>query len=367
MDDVDLAGLSDILHQMPVMAKMHPLTLAFLPDDVRVFEDVLQMIAELDRPTPQPTNPMLTTQIELAWRHRLPMVRCTHDPLTPELDHVLLKRYDFIKTHMVCQSQIADRIVRCANTEAIALMLVDGLSYNDIKRHAPKWLPRVTSALVDGVSITEHGMVRIVGRPPLVHQLFDAGFHHALGFTYWERGQEPLTDRLFTSFGDRVYKVKSFDEVLKALEEEALRGTFVQVIHAGLDSTAHRHRERPNVAAIVADILKDFEQLAAVFESQGISAHLHLVSDHGILWAHEHNFQIYELSDADHPRYYEHARKGEHTLIAEFDGKPFAMLEHPYLRRPLRSNEWGVHGGLSFEESVVPWISHYVGKEEMKA
>jgi hypothetical protein len=49
-------------------------------------------------------------------------------------------------------------------------------------------------------------------------------------------------------------------------------------------------------------------------------------------------------------------------LTVEFDGKEFAMLEYPYLRRDLRTNEWGVHGGLSFEESVVPLFSYHVKK-----
>jgi hypothetical protein len=45
------------------------------------------------------------------------------------------------------------------------------------------------------------------------------------------------------------------------------------------------------------------------------------------------------------------------VLNVEFEGKEFALLEYPYLRRDLRANEWGVHGGLSFEESVVPLLS----------
>jgi hypothetical protein len=43
-------------------------------------------------------------------------------------------------------------------------------------------------------------------------------------------------------------------------------------------------------------------------------------------------------------------------LNVTFREREFALLAYPFLRRPLRANEWGVHGGLSFEESVVPWI-----------
>ncbi len=367
MQEVDLTELQDLLRQMPVMAQVHPLSLAFLPEEVRIFEKAWQMAAELDMPTPQPLKPMLSTQIEPALRHRFPSIRCVHDPLTTDLNRVLLKRYDFIKAHLLCQSQVADEIVRRADTEAVVLVLVDGLSYADMKRHAENWLPHVTPVLVDGVSVTEQGMVRIIGKPPLAQRLFDTGFHRALGFTYWQRAEEPLTDRLFTGFGDGVHKVKSFDEVLAILEGEELRGTFVQIVRIGLDSTAHRQREMPNVAAMVADILTDFERLKGVFERKGVSVWLHLISDHGILWAHEHNLQVYEFSGADHPRHYEHAKQGEHILNVEFEGKEFALLEYPYLRRELRSNEWGVHGGLSFEESVVPWLSCRIQREDASA
>ncbi|MDW8029832.1 MAG: hypothetical protein RMK94_15750, partial [Armatimonadota bacterium] len=357
MRDLDLKEMQDLILQMPIMAEVHPLSLAFLPEDVRVFESAWQMVAELDMPISQPTKPMLATQIEPNLKHRLPAVRCNHDPLTTELNKVLLKRYDFIKQHMLCQSQVADEIVRHADTEAIALMMVDGLSYADLKQHAKDKLANTKPVLVDGVSVTEQGMVRVIGSPPLAKRLFDAGFRRMLGFTYWERAEEPLTNRLFIGFGDQVHKFKSFDEVLMALESKDLCGSFVQIIRTGLDSAAHHHRDMPNIAATVSTILSDFERLVAIFERKGISAWLHLISDHGILWAHEHSLQVYEFTKANHPRHYDYAKRSKHVLIAEFEGKEFSLLEYPYLRRKLRVNEWGVHGGLSFEESVVPWIS----------
>jgi hypothetical protein len=356
MQNVNLKDLHDLLQQMPAMVEMHPLSLVFLPDDVRIFEDTWQMAAELDMPTPQPTKPMLATKVEPALQHRLPAVRCTHDPLTTELNRVLLKRYDFIKAHMLCQSQIAVEIVHRAGSEVVVLMLVDGLSYADVKQHAPQWLSYTTPVLVDGVSTTEQGMMRIVGKPPLAQRLFDAGFRQLLGFTYWERAEEPLTDRLFAGFGDRVCKVKSFDDVLAALDGENLIGAFVQIVRTGLDSAAHRQREKPHVAAMTREVLTDFERLATLLERKGVSAQLYLTSDHGILWAHEHNLQLYEFSNADHSRHYEHDKRSQHVLNVEFEGKAFALLEYPYLRRELRANEWGVHGGLSFEESLVPLI-----------
>lgn len=243
------------------------------------------------------------------------------------------------------------------DAEAVVLLLVDGLAHDDVKRHAANWMTRTTPVLVDGVSNTEQGMRRIIGHPPLSQRLFDAGFRTCLGFTYWERAEEWLTDRLFMGFGDRVRKVKLFDEALAALEQEDLCGAFVQIVRMGLDGAAHRQRERPNVPGIVMEVLNDFERLMELFERKGVSAWVHLTSDHGILWAYEHALQIYEFGGAEHPRYYEHAKTGEHVLTVTFEGKEFALLNYPYLRRELRATEWGVHGGLSFEESVTPLMS----------
>jgi hypothetical protein len=359
MREVDLEELQELIRQMPVMAEVHPISLAFLPDEVRLFDDPWQMAAELDTPTPQSPDPMLATHIASALQHRFPVVRCTHDPMTTELNRVLLRRFEFLKTHMLCQSCMANEIACRTDADAIALMLVDGLSYADLRDSiaALRCPYQVQPVLVDGVSITEQGMLRLIGQPSLVQRLFDAGFRTCLGFTYWERATEPITDRLFAGFGDRVHRVKSFDEVLAALTQTALRNAFVQIVRTGLDGIAHRQRDKPNIAASVADILADFERLTAMFEQKGLNAWVHLVSDHGILWTHEHTLQPYELSSTEHPRYYEYAKSGMHVLGVAFEGKDFAMLEYPYLRRELRANEWGVHGGLSFEESVVPWIS----------
>jgi len=360
MYETDLTGLENMLRQMPIMAEMQRLSLVFLPDDVRKFARAWDVAVELDTPKPLLPEPMIALEIEPALRHRLPVVRCTHDPLTTELNRVLLKRYELIATSMLRQSQVTDKIAPCADAESVVLMLVDGLSYADLKRYANQWLSHTTPVLVDGVSNTEQGMLRNIGRPALAQRLFDIGFRNCIGFTYWERAEEPITDRLFTGFGDRVHKVKSFDEALTRLEQKCdneLRGIFIQIVRAGLDNVAHRQREIPNIAACVTEIMTDFERLASFFERRKVATQLYLLADHGILWAQEHNLQVYEFSTAEHPRYYEHARHSEYVLTVEFEGKEFALLDYPYLRRELRANEWGVHGGLSFEESIVPFVS----------
>jgi len=356
METVDLREMQDRLKEMPLMVEMHPLSLAFLPEEVRVFTDAWEMIDELDSPLPQVTKPMLCLHTDPSLQHRLPMLRCFHDPLTTKLNDVLLKRYDLVRRYILHQSQLADKIVSSADADAVCLILVDGLAYEDIKRHAPEWLKHTTPVLVDGVSNTEQGMVRIVGKPTLAQRLSPIGLSSCMGFTYWERPEEPLTDRLFFGFGDRVYKVKSFGQVIETLSSANLQRTFVQIVRAGLDGAAHRQREQPDVGSMVKGVLRDLECVAEVFGKQGVRANVFLTSDHGILWAHEHRLQVYEVSSEPHPRHYEHAKHGKHVLTVGFEGKEFALLEYPYLRRELRGTEWGVHGGLSYEESIVPLI-----------
>jgi hypothetical protein len=319
---------------------------------------------------------MLATSIDPALQHRLPAFRCVHDPLTTDLNKVLLKRYSLVKATLLNQSQVSEELLRHIDAEALALVLVDGLSYADLANNmeldgafeearintgrnnssVASVRYNLSPVLVDGLSITEQGMTRIVGHPPLAFRVLAAPFNTCLGFTYWERSQEPLTDRLFAGFGDRVWKVKDFNEVLGALEEKDLRSSFVQIVRMGLDGVAHRQRDRPNTAALIADVLADFDRLVRLYAREGVHARLYLTSDHGILWAHEHKFEHYELTGSAHPRYYEHAKQGEHLLTFASDGHEFTLLEYPYLRRELKSNEWGVHGGLSFQESIVPLL-----------
>ncbi len=359
MQEITLEELTKVLLRMPLMVEMkHPLSVAFLPEEVKVYADAWEMIIDLDRPDPQESIPMLALGIEPRLSHRLPRFRCLHDPLTSELNRVLLSRYEFIKAHLLCQSQIGSEILSQADAaEAIVLILVDGLSYADIKRHAAQWLLHTSPILVDGVSITEQGMRRVIGDPPLAARLFDKGFS-PLGFTYWERPEEYLTDQIFRGFGHKIHKVRSFEEVGETLKNQDLKRAYVQIVRMGLDGVAHRHRDKPNIPATISAIMTDFEVIIDIFRKKQLYAHLYLTSDHGILWKWEHQLETYENNPSTEPlRYYEYARHNNpHTLNTKFAGRDFALLEYPYLRRKLRSNEWGVHGGLSFEESIVPLI-----------
>ncbi len=371
MQSISLEQLRNLLQQTPMMVQMHPLSLAFLTDEVQVFAAAEELVAALDAPDPQPEVPTVALTFDERFAHRLPSVRCDHDPFTTELNRFLLPKIDWVQRWVLCQSQIPKVICQRASGDCIVLILVDGLSFYDWKRfaresEAPPELFTFEPCFVDGVSITEHGMRRIVGEPTVALQLTELGYRRSFGFSYWERTDNELTDRLFAGITEGVHRVKSFDEVLEQLPKLPLDGSFVQIVRQGLDQVGHRYRDRPNIAATVRQIFDELRQLQRCLAEKELTATIFLTADHGILWSHEHDLKLYEAG-VSHvpPRYYEGLRSGEGIWRVQFEGNDFSVLTYPFVRRKLRSDEWGVHGGLSFEESLVSFVTAQVTSSEL--
>jgi hypothetical protein len=101
--------------------------------------------------------------------------------------------------------------------------------------------------IVDGITLTTTGMPHVIGHPPLAHQLFQLGYKQHLGFTYWERNNNDLTDTLFAEFGKgQITRVSEFAQVLDQLADSEFDSpTYVQIVRSGLDQFVHRYRERP--------------------------------------------------------------------------------------------------------------------------
>ncbi len=356
---LSLNELRSLLQQAPAMAQVHPLSLAFLSEseEVRVFEQAKDLIAELDAPTPQTETLLVALEIAPEFFHRLPTVRCDHDPFVPDLNRILLPKISWVQRWVLQQSEVPRTIAERATGNCVVLILVDGLGLWDWKRFAPKqW--HTDACFVDGVSITEHGVRRLVGDPPLALRLAEKGYERSFGFSYWERTENELTDRLFAGITEGVQRIRSFSDALDALRRLPLEGAFVQIVRAGLDLLGHRFRDRPDVAATVRLLGEEVTALARLLAERCIAAQIFLTADHGILWQHEHSLRLYEPgSGSIPPRYYEGIHSGEKMWRVNFAGSDYTLLTYPYIRRPLRQTEWGVHGGLSFEESFVPLVT----------
>jgi len=83
MRTVSLEELQALLGRTPAMVQMHPLSLAFLPDEVLAFETAEEIIAALDSPEPQPEVPMVALMVDEQFAHNPLRPRPFHDRTEP--------------------------------------------------------------------------------------------------------------------------------------------------------------------------------------------------------------------------------------------------------------------------------------------
>jgi len=365
---VSLKALLALLDSTPVVANMHPVSRCYLPPDIAVYETASELAWLLDCPTATLPERALFLEADSIYAIRFPHVRVDHDPFTSDLNGVLFERFDEIAASMLTQTNLARVIAEQPGTpDIIALMLIDGLSYEDVRR----WLDvhpdnsmELEPCLVDGPTLTETAFRGIVGDTPLAVRLFDRGYQQRLGFTYWTRESNSLTDLLFRTIPD-VNVVGDFSTILAALRTEmhATSGqkTYVQIVRTGLDGYAHHQKRKPPVEAIVNAIMEEMLALADLFREFGRTIRIHLTADHGILWRDEFSPQIIGHAPAGaSPRVcswgdlYQQDEPGRRFTVGS---QEFYCLGYPQLRRPLRIDEQGVHGGVSFQESIVPFLT----------
>lgn len=370
-----LDDLLDLLDHTPIIADIHPVSVCCLPQDVTVLQSAAEAAWLFDDPEPMLPGRLLVMASEPQYDGRFPHIQCDHDPFTRALNTILFDRFGDIASQMLRQSQVANRIVSDAiEYDLIILVLVDGLSYQDVTCWTDSFGPTLSiePCLVDVPTLTRLAFPNLVGDPPVAVRLFDVGYHRRLGFTYWVREDNKLTDRLFQTIIE-VKKIGHFPQILAALREQ-LGGieqskTYTQIVRTGLDGYAHGQKRRPPVAAVVEEVRQEFEQLAELCEElckeTKLRACLYLTADHGILWRDE--FEPKVIGDApgkSSPRWcgwrdlYQQRDKGRRFLI---EGNEYYCLGFPGLRRRLRIDEQGVHGGISFQESIVPLVTLRIG------
>jgi hypothetical protein len=368
-----LDRILQLLDQSPVIAEIHPVSLCYLPQDVTVSTSLAETVWLLDdMPTTLPGR-ILVTSPNLQYAGRFPQIRCDHNPFTESLNSVLFSRFDEIASHMLCQSILAARILGEARAcETIVLFLIDGLSYRDIAGATTVFSQTTTiePCLVDGPTTTRLAFSHLIGSPSLATRLFEIGYHRRLGFTYWTRDDNSLTDRLFHSIPD-VRRTVQFSEVLTALRRlldqigQQNSKTYVQILRTGLDGYAHGQKRKVPISAVVAEICREYEQLIEVCAEHCREterrARLYMTSDHGILWRDEFEPEVVgEAPPTSNARYctwkelYHQRDHGRRFMVCDED---YYCLDIPKTRRQLHLDEQGVHGGISFQESIVPVVT----------
>jgi len=241
--------------------------------------------------------------------------------------------------------------------DIVVLMVVDGLSYYDLPDEVD-----AQPCLVNGVSITDFGYREVIGKPTVSERLFSLGYSHQMGFTYHDVETNPLARELYGVFGSsQVKRVATFKECLEHISSEGISQGFIQVTTAGLDGLCHHHQDEPPVKHYIGEILSRFDALVSSLHQGHRRVLACLTADHGILWRHslEGKWSVVNDLQVDDKRCVRHIRGSrirDYILVKSGLGGTFSMLCVPYITRKLRSNEWGVHGGISAWESIVPLI-----------
>ena len=117
------------------------------------------------------------------------------------------------------------------------------------------------------------------------------------------------------------------------------------------------------------EVRREFAQLGALCselrDEMGLRTCLFLTADHGILWRDEFEPVIVGNAPSNSSArwcgwrdLYHQSDKGRRFVYKDIE---YYCLGFPKLRRGLRIDEQGLHGGISFQESVVPLITMRIG------
>ena len=353
-----MSQLDVVLNHTPIVYEGEPLLLAEL-DNLVVERDVWQYVQRVDGLSLMPVERTVLLGPITSYFDRWPVMRMDVRAPTDlaRFNRSLFQNYDQVRQFAFTQSDIAAHIEEDLDVDVIVLLLIDGLSYTD-------WMDYhgVQSCLVEGPTITPVGFRNVVGKPSIARRLFEKGFRKRMGFSHWDRSNT-LTDVFFHGFDPamQMFRVNEFKEVLLALEKIPKEQTYIQILVNGLDAISHRHRGRPPVEAIARHLYEDvLLALVERLQELGATALVYATADHGILWKPEPEIdeELIVVRDerVNSHRYAKGAFLVPHSRQFSCYGTNYTVLAYPYLFRPLTRLEWGTHGGISFQESVVPFV-----------
>ena len=350
----EVQRFSEALDAYPCAFVGNPLYLLFV-EDAKPIASAETYLRALSSPH------LLLEQREFLMSHcaswRFPAFQFSGRPDPKVLSDHLFQRFDQAQNLLLTQSGIGEHIERQVNEEdpdIVILVIADGLSYYDLPEGESR------PCLVEGPSITQFGYRQVVGKPSLSQRLFSMGYRQQKAFTYFDPMSNPLAADLHRTFGDsQVVRVTEFSDILSDAAMQIPRG-YLQVTTAGLDGLCHNHRDRPPVERYLADLLERFERLMEACKTKGRKVLGCLTADHGILWREElkGKEKLIDAATAQnsfHPRYLKGSLVRDYAKPTKgFEGAT-SLLKYPYLTRSLKRTEWGVHGGISAWESLVPF------------
>jgi hypothetical protein len=370
----DCQQLEQMLARTPVIGEVHPLLPLALSSSVRIVKCGDDLLSELDDMLAAPQSPMLILQHDHRLAARFPKVSFKKHPPIQAINRNMHHHLDYARDQLLTTLRVADALVEDViehRYDIVVLMLIDGLSYGDIV----DWIETAMPCFVDGPSVTYRladdqrtvlptvGFPSIVGSPGIFSQLHDVGYRDALGYTYWAPDSNAISDCLFRQIPTR--RVSNFEAILADLRSFRFKQpTYIQILREGLDGLAHSKREvsRAEIEGAISAIQQDVERVLQVLSAQKHSACLYLTADHGILWKTEHDWQTLDAAGSK-PRYsticpMESACR--YAVRYERSGQVYYSFIYPYLGSRIKADDSGVHGGLSYQESIVPFAKFEV-------
>ena len=268
------------------------------------------------------------------------------------------------QSKLLRQSQLVQTVTERVShslPDIVVVLVFDGLSFYDVANWTfqKSWSVVYEPCLVDGLSTTSSGMRRLIGTPPLTHRLFELGYMQRLGFSYWRRSQNELADVLFAEFPtSQMFRVSSFEDVLDRVTQAEFTGhTFIQIVRTGLDGVCHSYRDKPNTDALLDQLKQDVECIVNVVAASSKSMRVFITSDHGILWYKEQKVLPLGIGRGS-ARYTDTGFTGDvfGVDIAENGASYTSLVGDTTIARDRRVTEWGFHGGISAQESLVPFL-----------
>lgn len=356
MKKLNLKELDYKLNQIPFIVKCNPLSLAFL-ENIEIISNLKEFIYELDSLSETSCKRYAIIDYLQSEYNRFPLVDLLDDPFQPNASKILFNKYKQLPNFVFNQKQILKRITSNIKHDVIFLILIDGLSYENCKGRE-----NVYPCFVNGATLTEVGFRNIIGNPPIAYRLYKKYFKNRFGFSYWNR-ENKLSNIIFEMFdkNTQMFQVSEFDEIITILKKNNLNKTFVQILTHGLDGMCHRNWDRPPIEAIVNRIFENYiPSLKELILSKNLSAMLYLVSDHGIWWKPEINskekYIILNDKRAQSKRFFSGHLIHDKVIHVTCYGKNYSLLKYPYMFMSFNKNEWGCHGGISYYESMVPFM-----------
>lgn len=355
--ETKLSRMSVAMDAYPPAFQGNELNLLFL-DDACPITSTLDYLRSLDSPNLCEVRREYLISDQAFWPFPAYSVKERPDPYL--LSEKIFENFEAAQRLLPVQRDIG-RILygqaKRSQPDIIALMVVDGLSYYDLTDQ-----PEVKPCLVNGVSITDFGYRETIGKPSVSQRLFSLGYCNQVGFTYFDPESNELASDLHGVFGSsQVVRVSTFKGCLERIKADQMSRGFIQISAPGLDGICHHHQDEPPVEHYIDEILSRFEALISCLEAGHRRVLACLTADHGILWRYklEGKWSVasdLQPDDSRSVRYIRGSRLRNYLLVRNCLNESYSMLRVPYITRRLRNNEWGVHGGISAWESIVPLI-----------